>query len=77
MIHTTLQDPAATPERVKAALKACGILGAAAAPAIPDVAEQLPDPTLTAEAAKRSAACPSKAAHRSRRRCATSPDPEN
>jgi HEAT repeat protein len=51
MIHTTLQDPAATPERVKAALKACGILGPAAAPAIPEVAEQLPDPALTAEAA--------------------------
>jgi HEAT repeat protein len=51
MIHTTLQDPTATPERVKAALKACGILGPAAAPAIPEVAEQLPDPALTAEAA--------------------------
>jgi HEAT repeat protein len=51
MIHTTLQDPAATPERVKAALKACAILGPAAAPAIPEVAEQLPDPALTAEAA--------------------------
>jgi HEAT repeat protein len=51
MIHTTLQDPAATPERVKAALKACGILGSAAEAAIPEVAEQLPDPALTAEAA--------------------------
>ena len=38
-------------ERVKAALKACGILGPAAAPAIAEVAEQLPDPTVTAEAA--------------------------
>ncbi|MEO8077111.1 MAG: HEAT repeat domain-containing protein [Acidobacteriota bacterium] len=51
MIHTTLQDPAATPEHVKAALKACGILGPAAASAIGEVAEQLPDPALTAEAA--------------------------
>ena len=51
MIHTTLQDPAATPERVKAALKACGLIGPAAAPAISEVAEQLPDPALTAEAA--------------------------
>lgn len=51
LIHTTFQDPTAPPERVKAALKACGILGPAAAPAIPEVAEQLPDPTLTAEAA--------------------------
>jgi HEAT repeat protein len=51
MIHTTLQDPAATPERVKSALKACAILGPAAAPAIVEVAEQLADPALTAEAA--------------------------
>jgi len=32
-------------------LKACGILGPAAASAIGEVAEQLPDPTLTADAA--------------------------
>jgi HEAT repeat protein len=51
MIHATLQDPNATTERVKAALKACGILGPAAAPAVGEVAEQLPDPALTAEAA--------------------------
>src|SRR4051812_28693429 len=51
VIHATFQDPTAPPERVKAALKACGILGPAAAPAIPEVAEQLPDPALTAEAA--------------------------
>jgi HEAT repeat protein len=50
-LHATFQDPAASPERVKAALKACGILGPAAAPAIGEVAEQLPDPTVTAEAA--------------------------
>ena len=51
IIHTTLQDPSATTEHVKAALKACGILGPVAAPAILEVAEQLPDPDLTAEAA--------------------------
>ncbi len=51
VIHGTLQDPGARPERVKAALKACAILGPAAAAAIGEVAEQLPDPTLTAEAA--------------------------
>jgi len=50
-IHGTLQDPAASPQRVKAALKACGILGPEAASAIGEVAEQLPDPTLTADAA--------------------------
>ena len=51
LIHQTFQDPTASSERVKAALKACGILGPVAAPAIGEVAEQLPDPTLTAEAA--------------------------
>jgi len=51
LIHATLQDPRAEPQRVKAALKACVIIGAAAAPAIGEVAEQLPDPALTAEAA--------------------------
>ena len=51
LIHETFQDPAASPERVKAALKACGILGPIAAEAITEAAEQLPDPTLTAEAA--------------------------
>jgi HEAT repeat protein len=51
LIHKTFQDPAASTARVKAALKACAILGPVAAPAIPEVAEQLPDPTLTAEAA--------------------------
>ena len=51
LIHKTLQDPTASSERVKAALKACGILGPTAAPAIDEVAEQLPDPTFTAEAA--------------------------
>jgi len=51
LIHKTLQDPTASAEHVKAALKACGILGPAAASAIGEVAEQLPDPTVTAEAA--------------------------
>lgn len=51
IIHGTFQDAAAPPERVKGALKACAILGPVAAPAIDEVAEQLPDPTLTAEAA--------------------------
>ena len=51
LIHATLQDPGAEPQRVKAALKACIIIGTAAAPAIGEVAEQLPDPALTAEAA--------------------------
>jgi HEAT repeat protein len=51
LIHQTLQDPTASSARVKAALKACAILGPIAAPAIGEVAEQLPDPTVTADAA--------------------------
>jgi hypothetical protein len=51
IIHGTFQDSGASHERVKAALKACAILGPAAAPAMGEVAEQLPDPTLTADAA--------------------------
>jgi len=51
LIHKTFQDATASTPRVKAALKACAILGPVAAPAIAEVAEQLPDPTLTAEAA--------------------------
>lgn len=51
LIHKTFQDPGASTARMKAALKACAILGPIAAPAISEVAEQLPDPTLTAEAA--------------------------
>jgi HEAT repeat protein len=51
LIHQTFQDPGASTLRVKAALKACAILGPVAASAIPEVAEQLPDPTLTPEAA--------------------------
>jgi HEAT repeat protein len=51
VIHATLQDPAASTERVKAAIKACALLGDAAAPAVGEVAESLPDPALTSEAA--------------------------
>ncbi len=51
LIRKTLQDPAADPLRRKAALKACGILGARAAEAVPDVAALLHDPNYTAEAA--------------------------
>ena len=51
VIHKVLQDPNATPAQVKGALKACAVLGPIAAPAIAEVAEQLPDPTLTADAA--------------------------
>lgn len=51
IIHATLQDPGADAQQVKAALKACAILGPIAAPAIGEVAESLPDPSLTAEAA--------------------------
>ena len=51
LIHATLQDPAASPERVKAAIKACALLGPAAAPAVDEVAESLLDPALTSEAA--------------------------
>lgn len=51
IIHKIFQDPNATPEHVKGALKACAILGPIAAPAIGEAAEQLPDPLLTADAA--------------------------
>ena len=51
LIHQTFQDPGASTARVKAALKACAILGPVSGPAIPEVAEELADPTLTAEAA--------------------------
>jgi HEAT repeat protein len=50
-IRKVLQDPNASRERQKAALKACGIIGPAAAPAIPDVAARLSQPELTSEAA--------------------------
>ena len=51
IIQETLDDPSSDRERRRAALKACGILGAVAAPAIPQVAEELVKPDLTAEAA--------------------------
>jgi HEAT repeat protein len=51
IIQATLGDPQAEANRLKGALKACGILGKTAAPAIPDVAEVLLEPGLTAEAA--------------------------
>ena len=51
LIRATLQDPGAEREDRKAALKACSILGPAAAPAIPEVAAELSEPDLTAEAA--------------------------
>jgi HEAT repeat protein len=51
LIRRTLQDPGADPLRRKAALKACGILGARAAEAIPDVVALLPDADYTPEAA--------------------------
>ena len=50
-IRSVLQDPAAEPHKTKAALKASGMLGPVAAEVIPDVAEHLTDPELTAEAA--------------------------
>jgi HEAT repeat protein len=51
LIRKTLQDPGADRLRRKAALKACGILGARAAEAIPDVALLLQDAQYTPEAA--------------------------
>lgn len=51
VIHATLQDPAASTERTKAALKACALLGPAAASAVTEVARFLPEPALTSEAA--------------------------
>lgn len=51
VIHATLQDPAASPERVRGAIKACALLGPSAAPAVSEVARFLPEPALTSEAA--------------------------
>jgi HEAT repeat protein len=51
IITAVLQDGSSDREHRKAALKACGILGPIAAPAIPEVAEALAQPDLTAEAA--------------------------
>jgi HEAT repeat protein len=50
-VRAVLRDQDAEAERIKAALKACGIIGHAAAPAIPEVAALLPEPGVTSEAA--------------------------
>ena len=50
-IQATLRDPASEHNHRRAALRAAGILGAAAEPALPEVAAALPDPELTADAA--------------------------
>jgi HEAT repeat protein len=51
MAVAILRDAASGRERKKAALKACGLLGTAAAPAIPDAAALLANADLAAEAA--------------------------
>lgn len=50
-IKAVLQDPSADLPAKKAALKASGMLGPIAAELIPEIAEHLTDPGLTAEAA--------------------------
>ena len=50
-VQRVLRDHNAEAERIKAALKAAGIIGQAAAPAIPDVAALLAEPGVTSEAA--------------------------
>ncbi len=50
-IRAALQDWSADSSRRKAALKACSILGASAAPVLPDAATQLFDPDVTEQAA--------------------------
>jgi HEAT repeat protein len=50
-IQTTLRDPQAEADRLKSALKAVGILGRIAAPAVPEITAVLEEPGLTAEAA--------------------------
>ena len=49
-IQETLRDQNSDADALKAALKACGILGRTAAPIVADVADVLPEPGLTAEA---------------------------
>lgn len=51
MVQAALRDPNSEAERLKGALKAAGIIGPAAAPAIPEVAALLTEPGVTAEAA--------------------------
>ena len=50
-IRATLQDANASSERKKAALRTCSLLGAEAAPALPDVAAHLTTVEYSAEAA--------------------------
>lgn len=50
-IQSALRDPATDVAIKKAALKAVGVLGPTAAPALTEVAAHLPDPELTEEAA--------------------------
>ena len=50
-IQETLRDPQSEAQALKGALKACGLLGRVAAPAVADVADVLSEPGLTAEAA--------------------------
>jgi HEAT repeat protein len=51
IIQSTLRDHESEAERIKAALKAAGLLGRDAAAAIPEVSAVLPEPGVTAEAA--------------------------
>jgi HEAT repeat protein len=51
VIRTTLQNPDATRDERKAALKACSMLGETAAPVVSEVAAELRTQDLTAEAA--------------------------
>jgi HEAT repeat protein len=51
VVQAVLRDHNAEAERIKAALKAAGIIGQAAAPAIPEVASLLPEAGVTSEAA--------------------------
>jgi HEAT repeat protein len=51
VVQAVLRDHNAEAERIKAALKAAGIIGQAAAPAIPEVASLLREPGVTSEAA--------------------------
>jgi HEAT repeat protein len=51
VLQAVLRDHNAEAERIKAALKAAGIIGQAAAPAIPEVAALLAEPGVTSEAA--------------------------
>ena len=50
-VAATLNDPSATPERRKAALRACGLLGPVASPMLPQIARYLRAPEYAAEAA--------------------------